>query len=139
MENKTRVEEGQPVLILEAMKMEVCTFSIWMLETPFFIYSASYNQKRSILFLACCKGTFFWLCAWASTYGGWTGFRWQCSFQCKGSLITFSPLCITLGLVILAILLLLLCVGIHHCITLYHSIYILFIMMLMFISFSGYD
>lgn len=28
VENKTRVEEGQPVLILEAMKMEVCTFSI---------------------------------------------------------------------------------------------------------------
>lgn len=28
VENKTRVEEGQPVLVLEAMKMEVCTIAL---------------------------------------------------------------------------------------------------------------
>ena len=73
VKNKTRVEVGQPVLVLEAMKMEVwllCRCCKFLSLVSLFIYLGSYNQHCFVFFLACCKGTIIWLCTWATSCSG---------------------------------------------------------------------
>lgn len=67
----TKVEEGQPILVLEAMKMEVC-FSANLL----FASKISSIIALLIMFLpiACCKGTIFW------QYTRTTGNSWPAGF-----------------------------------------------------------
>lgn len=76
VKDETKVEEGQPILVLEAMKMEVCTHASCILHLIFTFLIISY--AKPVIFIlplkACCKGTMCRMCPWASSYG------WSASF-----------------------------------------------------------
>lgn len=67
----TKVDEGQPILVLEAMKMEVCTNATFILH-----HIVSFLRKFPILnfwffalpLKAHCKGSMCRVCPWASGY-----------------------------------------------------------------------
>lgn len=75
----TKVEEGQPILVLEAMKMEVCVNATFILHLiiPFSkVFYAELNYFFFFPLKACCKSTMYWVCPWACSYSWPASFWW---------------------------------------------------------------
>lgn len=70
----TKVEGGQPILVLEAMKMEVCTSASLIMHLNLLFLALTECIYIWSTFIACCKGTICWVCPRASSNNRSAGF-----------------------------------------------------------------
>lgn len=79
MKNGDEVGEGQSVLVLEAMKMEVCNRTVCLFYFIFFLMfcSRSCNSSTLKIFSACCESADGWTNLWPTCCTRSASFWWE--------------------------------------------------------------